>query len=169
MEEQYSDEVEIGRAKAYINYDWHRGMIALPYGRIDFDDHNIDKDLKLEKDDSTDILWDAWDRILEKTKGEHGYLKFGSSYIEFLYPSSDGYGFHLYLPYSGNYALSWADFSDDYQPWYKSNAIKKAYEEYKAICDFYDNAISKLEPEIRKLAKEAETYSNEDDEEENLE
>ena len=168
MKEEYLVEVEIGRVKAYVNYNWHRDMTALPYGRIEFDYYTLGKELKFKEGNSTDILWDAWDRTLEKIRGEHGYLKFGSSYIEFLYPGSDGYGFHLYLPYSGYYALSWVDFRDDYQQWNKSNDVKKAYEKYKKVCDFYDNALSKLEPEIVRLASEAESHSVEEYEAEYL-
>ena len=163
MEKQYTDKVEIGRVKAYINYDWHRGMIALPCGKIELDDYGLEKELRFRKGETTDIAWDAWDRTLHGMAWENGGLSFNSSYVEFLHPGSEGYEFHIHIQYPCENMLGWADFRDDYELGYSMKSIKRAYEKYKALCGFYDKVISKLEPEVRSLAKKAETYSFEED------
>ena len=159
MEKQYTDKVEIGRVKAYINYDWHRGMIALPCGKIELDDHGLEKELRFRKGETTDIVWDAWDRTLHSMVWNNGGPSFNSSHIEFLYPGSDGYGFHIHIQYPCENMLDWANFRYDYELWYSMKSIKRAYEKYKVLCNFYDITISKLELKIRSLAKEAETNS----------
>ena len=163
MEKQYTDEIAIGRVKAYINYDWHRGMIALPCGKIELNDHGLEKELKFRKSESTDIVWDAWDKTLHSMVWKNGGLSFNSSYIEFLHHGSDGYGFHIHLPYLHENVQDWIDFRDNYRSWWSISCIKRAYKKYKALCNFYDTAISKLESEIKKSAINAETSSFEEE------
>ncbi len=161
---EYVDEIEQGVLTAYANYKDHR-EIPLPYGWISISTFDLDKKVNFKKNKrntkSEDIAWDAFNRIYEELSSLTGKLEFHSSFTEFLYPGSPGYGFSIEMPYASE--MSWTDFRDDYRVWYSYNVVKRAYEKYKKIVKTFNNAMAQLENCIvsKKIELETDMYSEE--------
>ena len=161
----YVDEIEQGVLTAYVSYGDHRGETPLPYGWISMSDYELGKKARLRREcknqQTSDIAWDAFGRIIDELRVVTGKLEFRSSYIEFLYPGSPGYGFSLTMPYAS--AMPLADFREDYGAWYPSDAVRRAYEKHKKIVSAYNAALAELEDGIvsRKEEIGKETYSEE--------
>jgi len=89
--------------------NWHRGIIPCPNGYIYIDDsvysevkekifetlkrYNISDDLYRAVVNVLSDFWHFWEYNWRYN------IKFTSSYIEFLYPGSSGYGFHILVKY----------------------------------------------------------------------
>lgn len=161
----YVDEIEQGVLTAYVSYGDHRGEIALPYGWISMSDYELGRKAQLrngkKNEQTSDIAWDAFGRIIGKLIDATGKLGFSSSYTEFLYPGSPGYGFSIEVPYASEMPL--ADFREDYGAWYSSDAVRRAYEKHKKIVSAYNNALAELKDRTvsRKEERENEVYSQE--------
>lgn len=164
----YVDEIEQGILTAYVSYRDHRGEMALPYGWISMSDYELGKKAQLRKgkknEQTSDIAWDAFGRIIDELSHTTGKLGFGSAYTEFLYPGSPGHGFSIEMPYASEMPL--ADFRDDYGAWYPSDVVRRAYAKHKKIISAYNNAMAELKDRIvsRKNGRETEMYSEEYDE-----
>lgn len=145
MEKEY--EIKIN------DIDYHRGLIPLLKGTIEINSLDILKLCKLKKSKSTDLA-------IEMFEYYHTYnIKFGMSYIEFLYLGSGDYGLNVYVNYAE--PMKYQDFLIDNKRYYKSNVIKSAYSKYNKIVDKINEISSLAEDEVRTLREE---YQNEIDE-----
>ncbi|PYB68548.1 hypothetical protein DMB44_04230 [Thermoplasma sp. Kam2015] len=141
-----------------INFVWHRGTIALPYGKISVSTYELGEFVDLNKSKSTYLAWETLDRILE----DHTDKKFGSSYIEFLYPGSPGYGFNITLPYI-DYDYTEKDFKDDYAGYYSYGVIKRGYRKYVKLVEVYNEIMSGMEREIIAITENVQRMAEEEE------
>ena len=154
---------EYGPAYVEMHFDWHRGVIALPYGNVSFSGWTIEPFLKMRKGPSTEIAWEAFDRLFSDGKIPR---KFGSSYTEFLYPGSPGYGFNLDMPYVDDDAYTEGDFKLDYSDDYSRGVVKRGYLKFRKIVEAYNDVLYEVEKLIIDITKYVEAWVLEEEREE---
>ena len=128
-----------------VEFEWHRGVIPVPAGTITISWYDLGKKLNFRKSVSTDLAWEIWDRTLSEIIGHHNGLKFGGSYIEFLYPNSPPLGLNIHMPWSSKYRYSIDDIILDYRQYYPRNVLISAERKYKRIAETYDNTLAEIE------------------------
>lgn len=137
------------------NWDWHRGSIFLPSGVINLKNIPIDNILEKVKVDKN-MLLDFFDYM-----EIYGKRKFGSSYVEFLYPGSPDYGQHVHIKWFNFKYDDIECFLIDYEDWNKTKIENKeeVIEELAKLEDILNNYLVEAEKKIYDYIEEIQNES----------
>jgi len=159
-------EIDKGITIAITGETYHRGIFFLPSGEISIDWDLIFNYLnKFTNDDKiTHLVSELFDYY-----GIEFSTRFSSSYTEFLYPGSPGYGFSIHVEY--NEELSddeiEEDFREDFIEEYKDKInkkliielIKKAIDKINDLFYYAEKWLYEFTDEVNKINVETEEVS----------